>query len=102
MAMLVERVGCVGTLVATISFLLPRLQGLAVEKRQPLLQDSDVSGCGYVVCGDERKPEQIIGDPRANAFPRRRVPPVQYIAGLKLTAGCLQDMGASPTRRGQH
>ena len=71
------------------------LQWFAVEEWNHLIKDRGVAGRANVMRCDERKPKEIVTDPRPDAGARLWMPPVLYIAFHELPCGRAQDVLAS-------
>ena len=100
-AMFVERVRFSGGRILVVAFLLSRLPAeRPVRNGTFSSQDGLVAGGRHIVRDDKRQPQQIIGEARAHAATRRRMPPVQHIPGFELVPRGLQDVLAGEVRRG--
>ncbi len=64
----------------------------SIEEGNLRVQDVRIAGDPDVVSDDVGKPQEIIGDPRADPRAVRRMPPVLDIAFLELTARREQDV----------
>ena len=73
-------------------FALIVFQQRGVEEGNLRAQDVHIAGDPDVVSDDVGKPQEIIGDPRADTGAVRRMPPVLDIAFLELTARREQDV----------
>ena len=62
------------------------------DERHDLIQQIGVACCHNIVVNHERQKIEVVGDPRANADPGRRVPPVLDIALLELPCRRSQDL----------
>src|SRR5580704_3559354 len=78
-----------------VRFFLAFCQRVAFKKRNHFFENSHVTrGLDELNYG-VRKPKQIVGHPRANSAPRRRMPPVLDVAFDKLPRGRKQQLIAS-------
>ena len=57
-----------------------------------------VAGRREVLGDDERQPVAVVGDVRAHASARERLPPVQHVALGELVPRCLDDLLAHEVR----
>jgi hypothetical protein len=67
--MLVDGPGRVAHIGEAIILFLFGRQDRRPQKRDALIQQRRVAGCGNVVTGDERQEVEIVRDPSANAAP---------------------------------
>src|ERR1700690_2191122 len=63
-----------------------------IEECDALAKNIDIAGDPDVVRNDEREPQEIVGDPRPDSHPARRMPPVLDVPLLELTARREQDV----------
>ena len=85
-AVLEERRPLRGHAGLEVRFGLARREHRPVEKGHDLVQDGDVPRHLEVVGDGVRQPDRIVGDPRPDAPPRGRVPPVLHVALHELAA----------------
>ena len=77
-----------GQLVALVFV---RLQRQRMQVGDSFVEDVGVAGGGDVVAHDERQPEVVVGESRANAAAGRRMPPMLHVALLELARRGLQN-----------
>src|ERR1700686_2495253 len=78
--------------------LLIRCESHAIEKRDLLVEGSNITRHRHILYGGVRQPEQVVRNTRTNALARRRQPPVLNVALGKLPCGCAQQMIARQLR----
>ena len=70
------------------------------QERHELLEDRRVGGDLEVMREDERQPDAIVGEPRPDALPGRRMPPVLDVALDELPRRGAEQVGPGQRRFG--
>ena len=101
--MLVERADVVGDVrQVVVGFLVRRATGAAVEEGNALVQHAGVAGRADVAADGQGQPEVVVGEVRAHAAARRRMPPVLHVPFAELARGGAEQVLAEQPRLGMH
>ena len=77
-----------------VVFLLVRTENRRVQEGHLLVENGRVARNADVMCNDQWQEEEIVGDARADAAARGRMPPVLHVAFLELPRRRAQDLCA--------
>src|SRR5436305_2708782 len=76
-----------------IVFLLVRTEHWRMQEKNLLIEQGRVARNADIMCNDQWEENAIVGNARANAATRRRMPPVLHVAFLELPRRCTYDLG---------
>ncbi len=94
----IQAINLTGSFILTVTFVLVWLQWITLEKGDLLVKDAVIAGALYITGCDKRQPQQIVGNVGAHAATRRRMPPMQNIACLKLVTCSQQNLFTGEVR----
>ena len=77
-----------------VQILALRRHGGSVDERDDLVQHADIPGDADIVRDGERQEQPVVGEARADAASRWRVPPMLHVAFLELMAARAHEVRA--------